>query len=133
MTAAQFNDPTVFEWMYACSQGGRRTIHTATPSRNDACVTASRRFVTQGVQDVGSVATCHGAKSPFDAIYDMDGNVGEYVNTCRYDPLHQDIRCAVCGSRLNTDESACGAVLPDGVVWGPPATVQTYDGIRCCE
>lgn len=133
VTDAQFNDPTVFEWMYACSQGGTTAYPYGDTKQNDACVTDLSPYVTQGVQDVGSVSTCHGTTPPFDAIHDMDGNVGEYVNSCRYDPVHQDIRCAIRGSRLNTDEFACGAVLPVDVAWGPAATVQMYDGIRCCR
>ena len=77
------------------------------------------------------------AAALLDAIYDMAGDVSEYVNNCRIDPVFQELRCADRGSRLGTDDLTCASACPSphngtGDAWGRPEYLQSTIGIRCC-
>jgi sulfatase modifying factor 1 len=64
------------EWSYACSNGAKDTIF---PYGNDfvdgACNTSS------GVaHEAGAYGACHGLEAGFAALFDLPGNVAEYIN-----------------------------------------------------
>lgn len=63
------------EWTFACQNGALATKYPYGPTYDAA------RCVTTGAPvAVGSTKTCHGTTPPFDALFDLTGNVAEYDN-----------------------------------------------------
>ena len=119
---ADMNDPEKSEWYNACSSGGKHVF----PYGDSYDVTACNKENNIGrPMDVPARATCHGPEAPFDDIFDMSGNVSEWVNWTR-----EDKKGAVGGNYVfEAADSACRAVSS-----APPnldATSKTL-GFRCC-
>lgn len=63
------------EWTFACQNGATVTKYSYGTSYDPAACTTSGAPVR-----VGSAKACHGTKPPFDAVYDLLGNVAELDN-----------------------------------------------------
>jgi formylglycine-generating enzyme required for sulfatase activity len=66
--------PTKSEWMAACSRNGTRPYSYGQTTHPDICNSAG-----DAAAHVGSFTGCQGG---YDGIYDMLGNVTEWVNEC---------------------------------------------------
>ena len=65
-------DPTKNEWAYACSSGGLTTFPYGNTYQLGACANSRK--------EVKTTPTCKGQGAPFDQIWDMAGNAGEFIN-----------------------------------------------------
>ena len=70
---ADVQDPTKNEWAYACSNGGLTAFPYGNSPGVGVCNLATR-------SEVKSLPNCKGQSPPFDQIWDMPGNVSEFVN-----------------------------------------------------
>jgi formylglycine-generating enzyme len=77
LEAAAVADPTKDEWMAACSRHGTRAYPYGQAYMAGACndFTAG----TTGTVPVASFASCEGG---LDGLFDMAGNVSEWINAC---------------------------------------------------
>lgn len=77
---ADMNDPEKSEWYNACSSGGQYAYPYGDTYEPTTCNTKDYGGVGYHALDVSSMALCHGRDAPFDNIYDMSGNVWEWVD-----------------------------------------------------
>jgi Sulfatase-modifying factor enzyme 1 len=123
-------DANVQEWYGACSNGGTTAYSYGDTFEVDSC---RADFDSQteefGTVPVGSYPACHGAESPWDAVFDMSGNVAEWTAECEIGPGTL-MRCLSVGGAYGAygesfaDCSFAGKVETD---LGSPTT-----GFRCC-
>lgn len=79
---------TASEWYNTCSAGGTLVYPYGDSYMGAACVgldydgTSGYQSGTDVAQPVGSAAGCHGVSAPFDAIFDLSGNVHEWEDSC---------------------------------------------------
>lgn len=123
-------EPKNSEWMFACSQGNT----TKYPYGDTYSATSCVNGAGSGPNAVGSAAECKGAAAPYDALYDMSGNVSEWVDECVGSECH-----ALGGYYGDSDVEAlsCTSVV---AVDGGTATVALNVkerlqglGFRCCR
>ena len=114
------------EWDYACMNGLQNTKYAYGPTASATTCNLGQDFVA-----VQSKPDCRGKVAPFDSIFDMSGNVPEYVHLV--DPARTDggsPSTRITGGRYgdgDNDDGACGwsrAVDLDYSVFAA--------GIRCC-
>jgi formylglycine-generating enzyme required for sulfatase activity len=118
-----FDDmPTVGEWHFACT-GGLMTVYpygdTADP---DACNIPG----TSDRAEVGSFPDCEGG---FDGLFDMQGNVAEYVDACQAGEMGL---CSLRGGHTfgTATQWTCNNQDSDGPRNDPDT--REY-GFRCCR
>ncbi len=137
-------DETHNEWYHACS-GGAPATHTYQYGNTYDRARCNTDELSDGGPDPDGGPTapaaypdCHGTSAPFDQIFDLSGNLFEWVDTC--DPSPDDAGFLYCAYRG-------GGVRPGG---GPPLDPEINDrcvsdnrdprtfnndwlGIRCCK
>ncbi len=118
------------EWRNACSQGGKTKFPYGDEYVPGACIDVPR-VSSEGEQALAGKApeaeTCHGAEPPYDEVFHLSGSVSEWVNVC-------EGSCAISGgswSQLGSVEDV-NAFACDGTHSASRATVDPYNGIRCC-
>jgi formylglycine-generating enzyme required for sulfatase activity len=124
--------PTIDEWYYACSGGGTHKFpygNTYSDEKEALCATPARvRFGLDDLVPVASLPECHGLPpAPFDAIFDMAGNVSEWLDDCASEAGAGD-ECLARGSTFLGGSSVCTS--------GPLTrrADRSYEiGFRCCS
>lgn len=112
------------QWYQACSRGGARAFPygaTYKPARcNDAARDAGQAVA------VGSSAACAGG---YDGVFDMSGNVHEWVDSCGATTGAGD-KCIIRGGAYDdsADGVACALAFPLARNTANPTI-----GIRCCS
>lgn len=126
--AIQTEDPLQSSWYAACSNGGTTTLAYGSQQDDNACNGASNKTGdcpdgACSAVEVKSMASCATLSSSF--IYDLDGNVEEWVNECK--SAGQSGLCNTRGGSFLSDNISCGATTGT-------ARVQTSGavGFRCC-
>jgi formylglycine-generating enzyme required for sulfatase activity len=112
------------EWWFACANGRKNLAfpYGATYAAT-VCNTESGHLVP-----VGSMPGCHGTVSPFDRIFDLSGNVSEYINF-----FGSGVNGVIAGGFFkdgvdNPDNERCvSAVEAQGL-----SGSADYIGFRCC-
>lgn len=118
------------EWTYVCTQG----TTTAYPYGNDFDTTAcvNGRPATDALPEpVASFGNCSGNSAPYTGVYDLSGNVSEWVDECE----GTDCR-ALGGYYGDTDKNAlkCASIGGTGMtVVHPVGRVLRGLGFRCCK
>lgn len=123
--------PTGSEWAVACTSGGEH--HYPYGDRYDpaACNTESRTAEPEKSEDVASRATCQ-ARAPFAAIYDLVGNVAEWLDACDGRAGKVD-RCVLAGGSFYRDD-----LTPEQMSCSESTHPEPRDnkyqtiGFRCC-
>lgn len=126
-TGAAHTGPEKDEWTYACSQGGTTLFPYGNAFVGGSCTTGEA--VDGGRTEADKIMAapkCHGDKPPFDAIYDMSGNLIEWVNDCTGTPEECAVRGGYFGD-LDLDAACNARYLRD---FKEPAIGV---GFRCCK
>lgn len=121
-----YKDANVSEWYNACSQGGKTTYPYGNEFKAGTCYDPTYPGSKEGPK--GVTPTCHGTEAPFDQIFDMQGNVFEWQNTC--DGTYPGALCQTPGGSFGQtpDSSQCDHLgLHDSPI------INTTHGIRCCH
>jgi formylglycine-generating enzyme required for sulfatase activity len=123
-----FTDATKSEWMDACTAAGTQTYSYAGAYDATKCQTESGYG---GILDVGSRPDCHSSMSPYDGVFDLTGNVEEWVDSCQLSPPLKTSYCHGPGGAAGDGEAKarCASTLTVA------AANQKYDGLgfRCCK
>lgn len=70
-------DPTAAEWPFVATNGGVDTSPYGPYDVNSKCVTGQ-----VPIEPVKSRPACHGKPAPYDAVFDLSGNVAELADDC---------------------------------------------------
>jgi len=119
---AEMNDPEKSEWYNACSSGGRYEYPYGDTYEPTACNTEDYAGMKPLPREVPAVETCRGAEPPFDAVFDMLGNVSEWVNWTEAD------RKGAVGGSYNGEPFTCAS----GAALGAWNSRSPSLGFRCC-
>jgi sulfatase modifying factor 1 len=117
------------QWFDACSQGGVSEYAYGDAYVGATCVgngydgVDGYNVATDVAQPVGSAADCHGASAPYDEVYDLNGNVAEWVDSCSAN------KCSTAGGSFDggVAQHRCRATTDEFFDLGYP-----HVGIRCC-
>lgn len=114
---------TTAEWVWTCTQGEKSTYPYGNSYVPGACVDS-----TDAASKVGTPG-CHGTAAPFDAVFDLSGNIDEWVDAC--DDAATPPTCEVRGGAFFDKPSAPKNYL---VCAEPFQHDDSLDeiGIRCC-
>ncbi len=123
-------DVTKSEWYSACTSQGKYPYEYGTGFSSGRCVDSSYAGVgSQGPVAVGTARQCHSPDSPFATVFDMVGNVSEWVDSCSTATGQTDI-CPTLGFDFKTNQATCQFDMP------PQKPLRFYAdttiGFRCC-
>jgi formylglycine-generating enzyme required for sulfatase activity len=80
-------DANVQEWYGACSNGGTTKYTYGDTFDVDACrVEYDSQTEEFETAPVGSYPACHGVSTPYEAVFDLLGNVAEWTAECEVGP-----------------------------------------------
>lgn len=123
---ADLADPQKDAWFAACSNGGATAFPYGDGFQAQTCNGAPSGLGSPF--PVPAVAECHGASPPYDAVFDLSGNVWEWEDACSANAGNADA-CRVRGGSFNNDEATlrCDTdyTLPRDGAFGSV-------GVRCC-
>lgn len=124
VTTAELADPAQSQWYLAC--GGPNGNLYSTDSR-DGC------NLSDGFESVAPVASFPGCEGYYPSIFDLRGNVWEWVDDCETNAGPDDICAPMGGSTITNDSANCSYF---GETTGEDAWRRNdrilYAGIRCC-
>jgi formylglycine-generating enzyme required for sulfatase activity len=133
-TSTEASDPTLDEWFRACTNAGTSVYPYGDAFNGNICNTHTPG---NNVDDVGSNVGCHGTGDPFDKLFDMSGNVGEWTAYCDPDSggavPDEDEYCYLRGGDFTTvvpeTSGRCDYTEKKQRLEAPTITM----GIRCCK
>ncbi len=117
-------DPTVSEWMFACTRGGTRIYSYGSTLASGSCV--SEGWDGSRPAPVGQAAGCNGG---FEGLFDLSGNIAEWEDSCETTNGAAD-SCAFRGGEYG--HSATGIKCSEVEIY-ERATREGWGGIRCCS
>jgi sulfatase modifying factor 1 len=117
------------QWVNACTRNGQRTYPYGQTYNVQACNTAATVEKAPSIEKAGTRPTCEGG---YTGLFDMSGNVEEWVDGCDKNSGGSDL-CASAGASaflggLAPDEITCA----DSVYGTPRNTAYVMLGFRCC-
>jgi formylglycine-generating enzyme required for sulfatase activity len=116
--------PALSRWASACTRAGTWKLPYGPDVKPGLCNVGNPNRPLHTVP----VATLPGCQGGYEKLYDMVGNVEEWLDACQVDPARGE-RCGVIGGHYFDGESVadCGRTTDDA------KTVQLYyRGFRCC-
>jgi len=131
LALADVNDPAKNQWMNACASGGRMWPYGNTYD-SQACNTSDEKPAACGGPAItSSYPHCQAPAGPYDQVFDLSGNVSEWVDASQEAADWPALRCVIMGGSYVHywgDVSCSGATLQ----W--PCDAQNPEfGFRCCS
>ena len=122
------NEASASEWYSACSGMGENEYAYGDSWEVETCNAGPEDFeTTVPPAEVGSFPDCHGREPPFDRVFDMSGNVSEWIDACD-DSIGVTPYCwEASGGSNSRSLSSCAASLYTS--WND---VWWFKGFRCC-
>jgi hypothetical protein len=128
-SATSAGDPASSQWANACSLAGQRSYPYGSLWDGKACNTAAPAEKAQYIADVMHFPGCNGGYS---GVFDMTGNVEEWVDACDKSTGGSDL-CASAGASAYEAGLAPADVTCTESVYGTPRNTQyVFLGFRCC-
>jgi formylglycine-generating enzyme required for sulfatase activity len=119
------------EWWVACTNGDAKTTWPyGSTFSNSICNGDPDHILTNGPSKVGSYTGCHGVAPPYDAVFDMSGNVEEWEDGC-YQDHGPDDGCSLRGGDWGSNPDTDLACAHDQTE--PRNTIHESVGFRCCS
>jgi formylglycine-generating enzyme required for sulfatase activity len=132
LSLADVDDPTKNQWTNACASGGQTTWPYGSTYESQACNTSDHAPAPCGGPAVtSSFPACQAPSGPFDQVFDLSGNVSEWVDASQEGPSWPALRCVIMGGsyvHYLGDVSCTGATLQ----W-PCDSLNEEFGFRCCS
>ena len=118
-------------WYVACANGDAKTEWPyGNTFSNSICNGDPDHVLTTASSKVGSYTGCHGVSPPYDAIFDMSGNVQEWEDGC-YQDKGADDGCSLRGGDWGSNPDTDLACAHDQTE--PRNTIHEAVGFRCCS
>ena len=120
-------DATISQWYYACSSGGLYEYPYGNEYDANAC-----NLKDTGLKDsapVGSYAACHSSESGFEGVFDLAGNLAEWVDACGGATGPED-GCVNHGSSAWSSDFTGRCRI--AATWGRNLLTELV-GFRCCR
>jgi formylglycine-generating enzyme required for sulfatase activity len=116
--------PAVSRWASACTRAGTWKLPYGPDAKPGLCNVGNPNRPLH-IVPVGSMPGCQGG---YDKLYDMVGNVEEWLDACRTDPARGEV-CGVIGGRYFDSEmlADCGRLDEVGKL-----RTDYFRGFRCC-
>jgi len=125
------HDPTKNQWMNACYSDGREWPYGPNYD-GQACNTTDRKpQACGGPVTTAAFSGCQAPAGPYDQVFDLSGNVSEWVDASQEGAGWPELRCIIMGgSYLHYwgDVGCKGATLE----WPCDAHIDEF-GLRCCS
>jgi formylglycine-generating enzyme required for sulfatase activity len=115
-------DPTLSQWYVACGGPGGGTDPNDSPMCNSS----------QGFSDIAEVATFPGCQGYFPGLFDMAGNVSEWVDGCDSTTGPADV-CYQMGGNVFDQKSYCDEIYNDAEEAFRRDEKAVASGFRCCS
>ncbi len=128
---ASLDDPSVSQWMAACSRGGTRPLPYGQLAEPSACNSRDHDDAGDFAVDAGSLAQCQGG---YPGIFDMSGNVSEWEDSC--DPPDGSVKEANChlrGGEFYLEAYLDTCAFRRGYEDGRRDMTTDWIGFRCCS
>jgi sulfatase modifying factor 1 len=110
------------QWELACNGGGDQIFTYGEPYSAAACNTEG-----SGTQAVASLSSCQSTDADYAGIYDLNGNVREWIDQC--DPDLSSSECYTRGGGFDDGSVACATLR-----YGTYRLTSREDlGFRCCS
>jgi formylglycine-generating enzyme len=125
ITAAEKEDENLNQWVLAC--GGPNGF----PEPNDMM----ECNLSDGFRNIAPVATYPGCEGYYPDVFDMLGNVWEWVDDCETSIGPDDVCAPMGGSTIDGTDAYCtyyGNVLTGTEPWRRSTKI-LYNGFRCCS
>jgi formylglycine-generating enzyme required for sulfatase activity len=129
LALADVNDPTKNQWMNACASAGGMWPYGST-YESTACNTSDETPPCGGPAITSSYPKCQ-PPPPYDQVFDLSGNVSEWVDASQEGSDWPQLRCVIMGGSYVHywgDVSCSGATLE----W-PCNSENPEFGFRCCS
>jgi formylglycine-generating enzyme required for sulfatase activity len=131
LALADVNDPTKNQWMNACGSSGR-TWPYGPNYESTACNTSDETPAPCGGPAITSTyPKCQAPTGPYDQVFDLSGNLSEWVDASQEGADWPEQRCVIMGGSYVHywgDVSCSGATLQ----W-PCNSENPEFGFRCCS
>jgi hypothetical protein len=125
LPASAATDASQAEWYNACSAGGKVKFPYGDTFDPNACNTPDLQGNPGHVMPAGAMQNCRGPFAPFDAVFDLSGNVWEWIDSC------EGGGCVDVGGgygyMASPDDVSCLSRFPHPRLLAGPA-----GGLRCC-
>jgi formylglycine-generating enzyme len=132
LALSDVNDPTKNQWMNACASGGADTWPYGSTYESQACNTSDHQPAPCGGPAVtSSYLGCQAPAGPYDQVFDLSGNVSEWVDASQEGDAWPNLICVIMGGSYVHywgDVSCAGATLQ----W-PCDSLNPEFGFRCCS
>jgi formylglycine-generating enzyme required for sulfatase activity len=119
------NNAATSAWYFACTHNGERDYPYGSTFESGVCVGDT---ANAGPQAVGTASGCEGG---FAGLFDLSGNVEEWVNTCNQATGAND-DCYARGGNYSQDSSSELACSTPSVALQTRDTAEPWFGFRCC-
>lgn len=117
------------EWTYVCTQGLKTAYPYGDPFNTANCV-IGKTATDAPPEPVATFENCTGTTPPYSDVYDMSGNVSEWVDEC------EGTKCRALGGYFgDTDKDAlkCASLSGGTTVTQEANAVLSGLGFRCCK
>lgn len=120
------------QWYFACGDGSlAHTYPYGDTYTSGTCNDSGGTPPSTGILDVGSKTSCKGTLAPFNTMFDMSGNVGEWQDSCDSSG-GADPSLDLCQKRggnnvSNSSECRCDSLAPRA-----RSSTSSDRGVRCC-
>jgi sulfatase modifying factor 1 len=129
LTVAQATDRSQGEWVNACAGTADRDFPYGPSYQQHTCNTDAPVEDVKYIEEVGSRKDCQGA---FPGVYDLGGNVEEWVDACDGDLGSGDL-CASAGpSAFTGDLQPPEYTCPSSIYGSARSHAFKLRGFRCC-
>jgi formylglycine-generating enzyme required for sulfatase activity len=130
---AALTDPNQSEWHHACTSGLGNNYPYGVGYQAATCVGSGYDAIpdvqtTDVLQPVGDATACHGSSAPFDGVFDLSGNVGEWVDSCDAYVGAEDS----CHRRGGSHISLVAELKCQDDSWSDRQQATGRIGFRCC-
>ena len=124
LASAQAAMPALSRWASACTRAGTRRFPYGPTVMPGVCNVGQPNRPLK-IVPVASTTGCQGG---YDKLYDMVGNVEEWLDACTLDPVRGEVCAIIGGDYFDTESLSDCARLYDKV----KTSVDYYRGFRCC-